>query len=144
MRTSTSNGGKPEASMNTGAPPYRDDSETLGRSKDELIKEFRNLINDGEALLKSTTTLSGEALAQARAQFRARLADARTRVDEVSRTAREKGRQAAVATDRYVHDNPWPAIGAAVGLGLVIGYLAARRSGDVWDPGSARGDHLSG
>jgi len=127
MRTSTNMSDTPEAAMSSGPAPYRGDSEALGRSKEALVKDFRNLINDGEALLKSTTNLSGEALAQARAQFRATLADARTRVDEVSRVAREKGRQAAVATDRYVHDNPWPAIGVAAGLGFLIGFLVTRR-----------------
>lgn len=101
--------------------------EALERSREALVKDFRQLIDDGEALIKSTTNLSGEALAQALAEFRARLADARTRVDVASRAAGEKSRQAAVATDRYVHAKPWPVIGLAAGLGLATGFLVARR-----------------
>jgi ElaB/YqjD/DUF883 family membrane-anchored ribosome-binding protein len=107
--------------------PYSGNSEALERSKEELVKDFHHLIDDGEALLKSTTNLSGEALTQALTDFRARLADARTRLDEASHAAREKGRQAAIATDRYVHEKPWPAIGVAAGLALVTGFLVARR-----------------
>ncbi len=41
--------------------------------------------------------------------------------------ARSRGRDAAVAADDYVHDNPWAAIGVAAGVGFVIGALMARR-----------------
>ena len=49
------------------------------RSKDELLKDFQILIGDGEALLRSTANLSGDALAQAREVFRGKLADAKIR-----------------------------------------------------------------
>jgi ElaB/YqjD/DUF883 family membrane-anchored ribosome-binding protein len=39
----------------------------------------------------------------------------------------EKSKAAAKVTDEYVHDNPWRAIGAAAGIGLVIGLLIGRR-----------------
>jgi ElaB/YqjD/DUF883 family membrane-anchored ribosome-binding protein len=38
-----------------------------------------------------------------------------------------KTKEAARATDVYVHENPWRAIGAAAGVGLVIGLLIGRR-----------------
>ncbi|MDO8369134.1 MAG: hypothetical protein Q7S71_00165 [Candidatus Nitrotoga sp.] len=30
-------------------------------------------------------------------------------------------------TDNYIHENPWHAIGIAVGIGAVIGLLLSRR-----------------
>jgi ElaB/YqjD/DUF883 family membrane-anchored ribosome-binding protein len=30
-------------------------------------------------------------------------------------------------TDEYVHENPWPSIGVAVGVGFVVGLLIGRR-----------------
>ena len=36
-------------------------------------------------------------------------------------------RQAAKATDHWVHDNPWKAIGVAAGVGVLIGLLINRR-----------------
>ncbi len=113
-------------STNMGAS-LADSGQTLARSKEELMNDFRNLISAGEALLRSTASLSGEALAQAREQFRDRLTDAKTRIGEVSRAAVDRGRQAATATDDYVRANPWPAIGVAAGLGFVIGALLIRR-----------------
>ncbi|HJX57849.1 MAG TPA: hypothetical protein VJ325_03945 [Thiobacillus sp.] len=36
-------------------------------------------------------------------------------------------RATARATDEYVHTHPWQSMGAAVGVGLVIGLLIGRR-----------------
>jgi ElaB/YqjD/DUF883 family membrane-anchored ribosome-binding protein len=33
----------------------------------------------------------------------------------------------ARATDDYVHEHPWRAVGAAAGVGLIIGLLISRR-----------------
>jgi len=38
----------------------------------------------------------------------------------------EKTRQAVHATDEYVHENPWRAVGIGAGIGLVIGMLISR------------------
>ena len=34
-----------------------------------------------------------------------------------------KGKDAAEATDAYVHENPWKVVGMAAGLGLIVGLL---------------------
>jgi len=100
---------------------------TLARSKEELVAEFRNLVRAGESLLRATTNLSGDALAQAREQFRDTLAVAKSRLSDASRIALDKGRYAASATDDYVRANPWPAVGVALITGLLAGVLIARR-----------------
>ena len=38
-----------------------------------------------------------------------------------------KAKAAGHAADEYVHDNPWKAIGAAAGAGLIAGLLIGRR-----------------
>jgi ElaB/YqjD/DUF883 family membrane-anchored ribosome-binding protein len=38
-----------------------------------------------------------------------------------------KTREAAKATDAYVHEKPWNAIGVAAGIGVLIGFLIGRR-----------------
>ena len=127
MDRSTNMGGTSGAGMNAGTASLGESSRALARSKDELMNDFRKLIGEGEALLRSTASLSGEALAQAREQFRGRLVDAKARVGEASHVAIDTGRKAAAATDDYVRANPWPAIGIAAGLGFVIGALLVRR-----------------
>jgi ElaB/YqjD/DUF883 family membrane-anchored ribosome-binding protein len=103
------------------------DGEALEHSKDKLVDEFRNLVDAGDALLRSTTSVSGEALARAREQFSAKLTDARGWLGGASRAAVDRSRYAASAADEYVRANPWPAIGIAVAAGVVAGALLARR-----------------
>ena len=102
-------------------------AEALARSKDELATEFRSLIREGEKLFNATTNLSTEALAQARENFRARMLSAKERLGDVSQQAAEQGRKVAIEADRYVHGNPWTAIGVAAGLGFVVGAVLTRR-----------------
>ncbi len=54
------------------------------------------------------------------------LAVAREKLADATAAGRERARQAAAATDDYVHDNPWSSIGAAA-LGLLIGVLLGTR-----------------
>ncbi len=39
----------------------------------------------------------------------------------------ERSKEAARATDEYVHDHPWQAVGVAAGVGFLLGMLIARR-----------------
>jgi len=36
-------------------------------------------------------------------------------------------KDAARATDAYIHENPWQTIGVTAGVGLVVGSLTGRR-----------------
>lgn len=95
--------------------------------------EVRGFVADVGDLIKATTTLSGEDLARARAHLMERAAAARAALERMGGVIGDRARQTATATDTYVHDRPWQAvgIGAALGaaLGVVIGILLARRHG---------------
>ena len=39
----------------------------------------------------------------------------------------DKTRQAAKATDEYVHEHPWHAVGVAAVVGFLLGALISRR-----------------
>jgi ElaB/YqjD/DUF883 family membrane-anchored ribosome-binding protein len=97
------------------------------RSKDEVVTELRSLIRECKTFLRSTAGLSGEAVAEAREKFTAKLADVKDRWNELSQTARVKGRLAVVTTDDYVRAKPWVAIGLVAGAAFVIATLSTRR-----------------
>jgi len=87
---------------------------------EKLAGDVRVLASDVEELLRATATQSGEKIAEARTRARAAIANART-------AAIEHGRHAANATDQYVRQNPWSAVGISAGIGLLIGLLISRR-----------------
>jgi ElaB/YqjD/DUF883 family membrane-anchored ribosome-binding protein len=96
-------------------------------TKDQLIADFNVVVADAEALLKATANQGGEKLAEVRAKAEESLKVAKARLLEAQDALVAKSREAAKATDEYVHENPWNAIGVAAGIGLLIGFLMGRR-----------------
>ena len=81
------------------------------------------LAQDAQALMAATADVAGEKVGEARK----RLAEALERGKEIYGCVREKAVEGAKAADQTVRDNPYQAIAIALGVGAVIGYLAARR-----------------
>jgi ElaB/YqjD/DUF883 family membrane-anchored ribosome-binding protein len=96
-------------------------------TKAELVAEFKTVIADAEALIKATANQGGERVDQLRSQAEASLASAKDKIEDLHEDLIEKGREAVKATDDYVQENPWKAVGIAAGIGLVIGLLVSRR-----------------
>ena len=93
----------------------------------QLITDFKVVVADAEALLKATAGQGGEKLAEVRAKAEESLRVVKTQLDQAQAALIARTKEAAKATDEYVHENPWQAIGAAAGLGLLIGWLMGRR-----------------
>jgi len=91
------------------------------------IGQVRGLVDDAEAVLRSTAGHAGAELEAARARLRDQLDRAQDLFDDARRSAAQSYRQASAQTDAYVHDNPWRAVGIAIAVGVVIGLLAPRR-----------------
>jgi ElaB/YqjD/DUF883 family membrane-anchored ribosome-binding protein len=96
-------------------------------TKEQLIRDFKVVIADAEALIKATANQGGEAVANLRVKAEESVAVAKEKLAEAQDALVEKGRIAAKATDEYVHEKPWHAVGIAAGVGLVIGLLIGRR-----------------
>ncbi len=100
---------------------------SMEKLSDDLITDFKEVVADAEALLKATANQSGEKLTEVRARAEESLRVAKARIVEVQSALFAKTREAAKATDVYVHENPWNAVSVAAGVGLVIGWLIGRR-----------------
>ena len=72
---------------------------------------------------------TGEAVEEGAHRLAERWEDARVRVRARAREAAQASRRAARATDGWVHAHPWPAVGIATALGVLLGVLSARRAG---------------
>lgn len=53
--------------------------------------------------------------------------DVKDAASNVQTLATRKYKQATSVVDGYVSDNPWRTIGIAAALGVLIGFLAAKR-----------------
>ncbi|MEK6594442.1 MAG: DUF883 family protein [Pseudomonadota bacterium] len=96
-------------------------------SKDKLVQDLKVVIVDAEELLRATASQAGEKAAIAREKIQQSLHKAKIKLDEAEEVLVDKTKQAARATDEYVHDHPWKAVGVAAGIGLIIGLLISRR-----------------
>ncbi len=96
-------------------------------TKEQLIADFKTLISDAEALIKATANQGGEALETVRAKAQESLAMAKESMLDIEEELLVRTRAAAKATDVYVHENPWQSVGIGAGIGLLIGFLIARR-----------------
>jgi ElaB/YqjD/DUF883 family membrane-anchored ribosome-binding protein len=96
-------------------------------SKDKLVQDFKIVVADAEELLKATANQAGEKVAAARERIQDSLHQAKVKLAEAEDVIVQKGKLAARATDEYVRENPWRAVGIGAGVGLIIGLLIGRR-----------------
>ena len=96
-------------------------------TKDKLVSDFKAVVADTEELLKLTAGQAGDKVADVRARLGERLTSAKYKFQDIEAAVVEKTKAAARATDDYVHDNPWKAVGVAAGVGFLLGLLVNRR-----------------
>lgn len=96
-------------------------------TNEKLIADIKAVVSDAEAVLSATAGQTGEKVAELRASLMAKIADAKEKLVAAEEVVVEKAKQAAKATDEYVHENPWQSVIIAGGIGFLIGYLAASR-----------------
>ena len=100
---------------------------TTETQRERLVDDFATVLTDAEALLKASATETGEKARDLRSQVEAKLLSAKLRLQELQGHSVDKAKAAARATDDYVHDHPWQAIGIAAAVGMVAGLLINRR-----------------
>jgi ElaB/YqjD/DUF883 family membrane-anchored ribosome-binding protein len=96
-------------------------------TREKLAADLRAVITDTEELLKATAGQAGEKINAARARAEETLRTAKARMGELGEAGVEKAKAAAKATDTYVHENPWQAVGVAAGVGFLIGWVLGRK-----------------
>ena len=85
--------------------------------------DLGTLAEDARALMAATADVAGEKVGEARKRLAAALENSR----QIFGRVREKAVEGAKVADQTVRENPYQAIAIALGVGAVIGYLAARR-----------------
>jgi ElaB/YqjD/DUF883 family membrane-anchored ribosome-binding protein len=102
-------------------------------AKNDLFDDFSKVIADAEALLKAVRDVPGEKTQALRASAEARIGAAKERLSNLQGDAVKKATEAARVADTYVHDNPWPLIGAAALVGFLVGLMVRGDSSDRFE-----------
>jgi ElaB/YqjD/DUF883 family membrane-anchored ribosome-binding protein len=95
--------------------------------KEKLVADLQRVIADAEELMQATAHQTEGKVVELRDRINDNLREARHKLADAEEAIKEKTLEMARATDDYVHEHPWNAIGAAAGLGLVVGLLISRR-----------------
>ncbi len=88
-----------------------------------IENDLGTLAEDARALMAATADVAGDKVGEARKRLAAALESGK----QLYGRARDKAVEGAQAADQTVRENPYQAIAIALGVGAVIGYLAARR-----------------
>lgn len=95
--------------------------------EDEFIDSVKESLDDAEKLLREAADATGDKAIELRERAMKSLRRTREALYDTQDALVARGRLAARATDDYVHDNPWQAIGVAGLTGLLVGMLISRR-----------------
>lgn len=96
-------------------------------TKDKLAADLRVVIDDAEELLKATASQAGDKVAAARVKIQESLDVAKGKLARLGEAGVDKAKEAAVATDDFVHEHPWKAVGIGAAVGVIVGMLISRR-----------------
>jgi ElaB/YqjD/DUF883 family membrane-anchored ribosome-binding protein len=96
---------------------------TTQEANQKLAGDLKVVVRDAEDLLKATAGEASEKVKELRQRLSSALESAKVTCEKIQ----DKTVQAAKATDQIIREHPYPSIGVAFGVGLLIGVLAARR-----------------
>ena len=96
-------------------------------NKEKLVSDMKVVVSDAEEILRATAGVAGEKVGELRERIIDRLRDAKVRIADAEEMLVDRTKAAARATDDYVNDNPWQAVGIAAGIGLLVGIIIGRR-----------------
>jgi ElaB/YqjD/DUF883 family membrane-anchored ribosome-binding protein len=95
-------------------------------ARDQLMNDLKTVIQDAESWLRNSS-LTGEDLKAAKEKFERTIAGAKADLAHYQEVVVEKTKEAAKATDEYVHENPWRSVAIGAGVGLLLGVAISRR-----------------
>ena len=102
-------------------------SELSTDSKQKLVSDMKVVVSHAEELLRATAGVADEKMNDLRERIGQSLRDAKLRLADAEGALVDKTKAAARATDDFVHENPWRAVGVAAVVGLLLGAVISRR-----------------
>ncbi|MEO8313499.1 MAG: hypothetical protein ABI645_01780 [Pseudomonadota bacterium] len=104
-------------------------SNIAGRAEDSIQKKGGQLgkfLDDVEDLLRHVTPLQDSDISRARLRVESSINSVRSTAERGIQQTVDTTKAAAKATDTFVHDRPWTAIGIAAVTGALVAALLSR------------------
>jgi ElaB/YqjD/DUF883 family membrane-anchored ribosome-binding protein len=95
----------------------------MNKEIEAVSKDLGQFTEDARELIAATADMAGDKIGEARKRLARSLDEGRGLFER----ARARTAEGARAADAAMHKHPYPVVGIAVGLGLLIGYLLTRR-----------------
>ncbi|HEY1898979.1 MAG TPA: DUF883 family protein [Steroidobacteraceae bacterium] len=92
---------------------------------DAMAAELRRIIEQAEQLMGATGA-GNATLGDLKNRVNQTIGAAREKLADLEQEARQRGRNAAAATESWVRSNPWAALAIGAGVGLIVGALIMR------------------
>jgi ElaB/YqjD/DUF883 family membrane-anchored ribosome-binding protein len=96
-------------------------------SKERLASDLNAVLVDAEELLRQAGQATGEEAKELRGRAQAAIRRAKDSMYEFQAQAVAQTKAAARATDTWVHEHPWTALGMAAGLAFLVGLAVNRK-----------------
>ena len=96
-------------------------------ARERVVEDLRALVRDSEDLLKATVGDVSEKAKQARSRLNAALERAKETCEDMQDQTVATARASARKADAAIRGRPYESLGLAIGIGLLIGVLVARR-----------------
>ena len=91
---------------------------------EKLVKDLKTCACDAEELIKTKAEEINDKTREARFRLKATLNSAK----ETCEALEEKAVNSVKAADRAIRTHPYPTLGIALGIGVILGILIGRRS----------------
>jgi ElaB/YqjD/DUF883 family membrane-anchored ribosome-binding protein len=92
-----------------------------------ISDDMNSLVKDANGLLQEANTAAGEKATELRDKAMKLLDNVLTRAQDVQSSAIATSKELAQNADGYVQHNPWRAVSVSAGIGLLLGFLLARK-----------------
>ncbi|GAB2951734.1 MULTISPECIES: ElaB/YgaM/YqjD family protein [Aquaspirillum] len=100
---------------------------SLSPEKQNLLAEVKDVIQQTETILQATAGEGNEQAKALKQKLAANLSVAKDRLIAAEEVALARAKATARATDQYVHEHPWKALGIGAAVGFLLGMLVSRR-----------------
>ena len=95
----------------------------MNKQTQAISNDMDILAEDARAFMAATADVAGDKVGEARKRLAAALETGK----EIFGRVKDRGIEGVKAADEAVRDNPYQAIGIALGVGALIGYLVGRQ-----------------